>query len=117
MAKSHFEIFNIFFIFQNKSSIRGVWGGALNLALWEMSQTAIKFCFSEPRGLFYILWYEDTEKALLLVPGGAPCSPAWAAAAPSFPRAGGYQPPRRGEGCGCFGGLAAHPLGLSLLPH
>lgn len=28
MAKSHLEIFNIFFIFQNKSSTRGVgWGG------------------------------------------------------------------------------------------
>lgn len=62
MAKSHLEIFNIFFIFQNKSSTRGVGCGGMNLALWEMSQTAIKLCFSEPRGLFYILWHEDTER-------------------------------------------------------
>lgn len=30
--------------------------------MWEMSQPAIKCVFSEPRGLFYISWHEDTER-------------------------------------------------------
>lgn len=65
------------------------WGGGVNLALWEMSQTAIKWCFSEPRGLFYISWHEDTEREppSWSLAGLPACRPG-AATAPSFPELG-----------------------------
>lgn len=59
MSKSHLEIFNIFFIFQNKSSTR--WGVGEPSFVGNESD-GHKMCFSELRGLFYILWHEDTER-------------------------------------------------------
>ena len=62
MSKSHLEIFNILFIFQNKSSTRG--GGEMGVkpSFVGNESDGHKMCFSEPRGLFYILWREDTER-------------------------------------------------------
>lgn len=57
MSKSHLEIVNVFFNFQNKSSKRsvcvcvvggGVGGQVGSLALWEMSQTTSSCVFLHP---------------------------------------------------------------------
>ena len=61
MSKSHLEIFNILFIFQNKSSTRGG-GMGVKPSFVGNESDGHKMCFSEPRGLFYILWREDTER-------------------------------------------------------
>ena len=46
MSKSHLEIFNIFFYFSKQKLYTWLGGGwGLNLALWEMSQMAIKCVF------------------------------------------------------------------------
>lgn len=51
-----------FFIFQNKSSKCWGWGVAVDLALWEVSQMAIKCVFLSRGGLFYILWHGDARR-------------------------------------------------------
>lgn len=59
-----------FFIFQNKSCKR--WGGGGEPSFVGNESDSHKMCFSEPRGLFYILWHEDTKrKPLSKIPGGA----------------------------------------------
>lgn len=76
MSKSHPEIFNIFFIFQNKSSTRA--GGlGVEPSFVGNESDGHKMCFSEPRGLFYILWHEDTERkpSSLSLTGLPTCQP------------------------------------------
>lgn len=61
MSKSHPKIFNILFLFfKTKSYKRG--GGEPSVVGNESDSH--KMCFSEPRGLFYILWHEDTKRKL-----------------------------------------------------
>lgn len=64
MSKSHPKIFSIlfFFFFQNKSRKRsgGAAGGEPSFVGNESDSH--KMCFSELRGLFYILWHEDTKR-------------------------------------------------------
>lgn len=74
MSKSHLEIFNIFFIFQNKSPIRWgcVCGEGGNLALWEMSQTAIKCVFLSRGDYFTSCGLKTLRGSLLPVPGRLP---------------------------------------------
>ena len=50
------------FIFQNKSSTRGWRGEGVEPSFVGNESHGHKMCFSEPRGLFYILWHEDTER-------------------------------------------------------
>lgn len=72
-----------FLFFQNKSPIRwggGAWGEPIFVGNESDSH---KMCFSEPRGLFYILWPEDTERKPRPSPWQAPCSPARATSPPS----------------------------------
>lgn len=62
MSKSHPKIFNILFLFfKTKSYKRG--GGSEPSVVGNESDSH-KICFSEPRGLFYILWHEDTKRKL-----------------------------------------------------
>lgn len=52
-----------FLIFQNKSSTRGgVAGMGVEPSFVGNESDGHKTCFSEPRGLFYILRHEDTER-------------------------------------------------------
>lgn len=62
MSKSHPKIFNILFLFfKTKSYKRGE--GSEPSVVGNESDSH-KMCFSEPRGLFYILWHEDTKRKL-----------------------------------------------------
>lgn len=60
-----------------------------------------KMCFSEPRGLFYILWHEDTERKPPPGPWRAPCSPVRALGIAHIP-ALSSGPPRGEEGYCCL---------------
>lgn len=71
-----------------------------------------KMCFSEPRGLFYILWHEDTEKKPPPGPRrGSLCSSPGC----PHPELGLPSSQRRGVCC-CLPNLVSHPPGLSPLP-
>lgn len=86
----------------------------MNLALWEMSQTAIKCVFLSRGDYFTSCGMKTLRRSLLLVPGGAPCAPAWAVAAPS-PRAGALiLPEERSVLLPPWEGLASQACPLSL---
>lgn len=63
MSKSHPKIFNILFLFFKTKAVN-VWGGGEPSFVGNESDSH-KMCFSEPRGLFYILWHEDTKRKLV----------------------------------------------------
>lgn len=62
MSKSHPKIFNILFLFFKTKSYKR--GGGSELSVVGNESDSHKMCFSEPRGLFYILWHEDTKRKL-----------------------------------------------------
>ena len=63
MSKSHLEIFNIFFYFSKQKLYTWLGGGmGVEPSFVGNESDGHKMCFSEPRGLFYILWHEDTER-------------------------------------------------------
>lgn len=92
MSKSHLEIFKIFFIF-SKQKLYTWWRGAVGEPSFVGNESdSHRTCFSEPRGLFYILWHEGTERkppSWSLV--GLPALP-WATASPSLPELGACPP-------------------------
>ena len=62
MSKSHLEIFNIFFYFSKQKLYTWLGGMGVEPSFVGNESDGNKMCFSEPRGLFYILWHEDTER-------------------------------------------------------